>query len=82
MTVIAAPAVKKSEINILIGLQVLHGDFCVSPPRFLTVHPLGASATFVRLWKWQQRFMETARGNGKCSKIIKKTVCHALETIY
>jgi len=23
-----------------------------SPPRFLTVHPLGASATFVRLWKW------------------------------
>ena len=53
----------------------------VCPPRFLTVHPLGASATFVRLWKWQQRFMETARGNGKCSKINQKTVCHALDTI-
>jgi hypothetical protein len=26
-------------------------------------------------------FMQTVNGEGKCSKIIKKNVCHALDTI-
>ena len=44
---------------IFIGFS-LHDHSTVFPPRFLTVHPLKASVTFIRLWKWQEPFMEMA----------------------